>query len=52
MSNDTKDEIPTATHEGELTIGGITMRIYNLDNGKRVVDANDMNAFLMRWLMA
>lgn len=37
-----------ATHEGKLTIGDFTFRCYQLNNGQRVFDAEDVEAFFGR----
>ncbi len=39
------DDLPQATHEGKLTIGGLTMRVYRLDDGRAIINADDMAAF-------
>ena len=41
-----KDGIPHATHEGILTFAkGVSLRCYQLSNGQRVFDADDVAAF-------
>lgn len=35
-----------ATHEGELHIEGFTLKVYQLNTGQRVIDANDFTSFL------
>lgn len=45
MSESMIDELPTATHEGKLTIAGITLHVYRLDDGRALIDADDMAAF-------
>lgn len=37
-------EIPTATHSGEFTIFGITLRCHRLDDGEAVIEADDLRA--------
>lgn len=37
--------LPRAISEGTLTIGGMSLRVINLDNGQRVIDADDAEAF-------
>jgi hypothetical protein len=34
-------ELPYATHEGYLQIGDISIRCYQLNDGRRLIDAND-----------
>ena len=43
-----KDEIPTAVREDTIEICGATFRVYVLDNGQRVVDADDVNNFFFK----
>jgi hypothetical protein len=44
--DDHDDTIPYATHSGVLTIPGVgTLRVYQLNTGKRVINAQDLNAF-------
>lgn len=38
--------LPYATHVGELSFVGSTLRCYQLNNGMRVFDADDIAAFL------
>lgn len=33
---------PYATHEGELTIAGMTFKVYVLNDGSRVFDADEL----------
>lgn len=35
-------DIPYVTHEGALDLYGVTLRVYQLSNGKRIVDAEDI----------
>lgn len=35
-----------ATHQGTLTIGSITLRCYVLKDGRRLIDAEDVQKFL------
>jgi hypothetical protein len=39
------NSIPTAGCQSELRILGMTIRVYVLDDGRRVVDADDAHAF-------
>lgn len=34
-----------ATHEGVLNLGTEKMKVYILNNGQRIIDAEDMNRF-------
>lgn len=36
-------ELPSATHEGILEIGGASLRCFKLSDGQRIVDADDMH---------
>jgi hypothetical protein len=38
------DSLPTAVWEGTLTILGVTLRVSVLDNGQRVIHADDIHA--------
>jgi hypothetical protein len=40
------DSIPYATHSGELDLLGMKFRVYQLSDGRRLVDANDVHALL------
>ena len=40
------EALPRATHEGTLTIGDLVLRVYQLDNGERVIDAADVESFV------
>ena len=46
-----KEEIPKATHEGEVKVGNITLRVFHLNDGTRVIEQNSFNDFL-EWLGA
>jgi hypothetical protein len=35
---------PYATHTGVLDIGGVGLRVYQLNDGQRVIDAEDMRS--------
>ena len=39
------DDSPFATHEGNLEIGGVRLRCYQLSNGLRVFDCGDVDKF-------
>lgn len=36
------DHLPKAVWEGEFKIFGVTLRCYVLDNGKRIINAEDV----------
>jgi hypothetical protein len=38
------DELPSVTHNGVLTIDGISIRCYQLDSGIAVFDADDIES--------
>ena len=40
------DGIPSATHSGTLYLDGIAIRCYKLDNGKSVMNGEDIEALL------
>lgn len=40
------EDVPDATHIGVLDVSGILVRLYQLKNGSRVVDAQDVAMFL------
>ena len=37
-----ESETPFATHEGLLTIGPVTLKVYQLNDGRRVIAAEDL----------
>lgn len=39
------DGLPVATHAGILTIAGYPFRVFQLSNGQRVFDADDLAQF-------
>ena len=39
------DGLPFATHFGVLEIEGIKLRCYRLNDGRSIIDADDMEAF-------
>ena len=39
---DTSDGLPYVTHEGVIAIEGITLKVYVLSNGVRVIDKEDL----------
>lgn len=40
------DELPYATHQGALSLGDLTITVYQLSDGQRVLDADDVARFL------
>lgn len=40
-------ELPHAVWEGTFTLGGFTIRCSVLDDGRRVINAEDLDAFFM-----
>ncbi len=40
------DDLPKAVSESTLTIGDATLRVAQLDNGQRCIDADDVQKFL------
>ncbi len=40
---DDGSDLPYATHEGVLRIGGITLRVAQLSDGQRVINAEDID---------
>lgn len=40
------DQLPKAVSESTLTIGDATLRVAQLDNGQRCIDADDVQKFL------
>lgn len=43
--NDYECGLPRATHRGVLKIGEFELRCYQLDNGQRIFDAEDVAEF-------
>lgn len=41
--------IPQATWSGEINIAGLTLHVHVLDDGRRIIDAADVEAFFA-WL--
>ncbi|MCK9458281.1 MAG: hypothetical protein M0R80_01355 [Proteobacteria bacterium] len=37
-------EVPFATHRGVLDLGGVKLKVYQLSDGQRVIDAEDLEA--------
>lgn len=40
---DHENDLPWATHEGVLEIGGIRLRCYRLNTGQAIFNADDVN---------
>jgi len=40
------EDIPQATHESVQTIMGVELRTYVLDDGRRIINADDFHKFL------
>jgi hypothetical protein len=40
------EPLPEATHEAHLRIGEVTLRVYTLADGRRIVSAEDVQRFL------
>lgn len=38
------DDVPYATHEGDLEIDGAHLRCYTLNDGQRIINAEDVEA--------
>lgn len=38
-------DLPHATHSGILDLGGMKLRVFQLSDGKRVIEENDLIAF-------
>jgi hypothetical protein len=45
------ERVPQVTHDGEVNIGGLTIRVCDLENGQRIIPTEDFEAFL-EWLEA
>lgn len=39
-------DLPFVTHSGQLSLDGCELRVYRLSNGERIVDEDDLAAFL------
>lgn len=42
---DTKPD-PVSVWQGELNLLGVTLHVHVLDNGQRIIEADDMHAFM------
>ena len=43
------DKLPTVVREGSFELSGVTLRTYVLDDGRRIIDADDLASFFVRW---
>lgn len=43
------DDLPQSVSEGEITISGVKLRVNVLDDGRRVVRAEDVQALFDAW---
>ena len=41
----TKEKLPKATNSGEIKFGDIVLKVYVLDDGRRVIDEESVNKF-------
>lgn len=39
-------DLPHATSESEITIAGLRLRVYQLSDGRRIINADDFVAFM------
>ena len=42
------DDIPKVTHESEMEMLGVKLRVYRLDDGRAVIHADDFHALLAK----
>jgi len=40
------DNLPRSISTGEVSIMGITLRVHQLDNGQRIIEASDFERFM------
>lgn len=40
------ENLPKVTHDGTITVGGITIRVMTLDNGQRIIPEDDFKKAL------
>jgi hypothetical protein len=45
VSGKNTDDLPHATHEGILRVGDIDIHVYQLSDGRRVIDAAEVERF-------
>jgi hypothetical protein len=43
-----EDEIPYVTHQGTLSLGGFDLRCYQLNDGRQIIDAGDLEDFFLK----
>ena len=42
-------QLPTAISESVLSVGGFDLRVYQLDDGSRIIDKDDIEKFFEAW---
>ena len=47
-----ESDVPVATHSGILTIGGISLQVYQLSNGQRVIAEEDLEKLFGKEILA
>ena len=47
--DETRVEIPQAIRESSFTLSGVPIRCYVLDNGQRILNADDVHALFRAW---
>ena len=45
MLNTPEEELPMAKWQGTFTLGGVEIKCYVLEDGQRLIDVDDLNAF-------
>lgn len=50
-TDDDADGIPIATHSGILEVAGQKLRVYRLNTGEAIINADDLVEFFERGLM-
>ncbi len=45
LESELEGGVPFATHQGTITVADKTLRVFQLSNGQRIIEANDMAAF-------
>ncbi len=46
MTDTAKIEIPQVTHEAEVELLGVKVRVYRLDDGRTIIPADDMEKIM------
>jgi len=41
--------VPVSVWQGELSLSGVTLHVHVLDDGTRIIEADDMAALLEAW---